>query len=88
MLLSSLHVHGTEAALFTPLSFRHPRIISWKDVLLLAGAELIFFAVAGRGLWFWVCAEGSIDGTGVFLILLGRAGTDPQPGLLFTPPQL
>lgn len=56
MLLSSPHVHGTEAALFTPLSFRHPSIISGKDVLLLAGTELIFFAVAGRGLWVWVCA--------------------------------
>ena len=41
-------------------------------VLVLAGIELIFFIVASMGL-VWVCAENSVDNTGMFWLLLSPA---------------
>lgn len=52
MLLSSFHIHGTEVAPFTHCLFRHLSMISWKSGLVLAGMQLIFFTVAGRGCVF------------------------------------
>lgn len=52
-----------------------------NGVLVLAGTELIFFPVAAVGLCF-----GCFDDTGMFLLLLSRAHTDPRPLLLLALP--
>jgi len=33
---------------------------------------------------FWICAENSVDNTGMFLLLLSSAYTEPRPFLLLT----
>jgi len=35
---------------------------------------------------FWICAEYSIDNTGIFLLLLSSAYAESRLYLLFTPP--
>ena len=51
-------------------------------MLVLAGVELIFFTVAGKGL----CAGNSVDNTGMFSLLLSSAYTESRPFLLLTAP--
>jgi len=35
---------------------------------------------------FWICAENSVDNTGMFWLLLSSAYIEPRPFLLLTPP--
>ena len=35
---------------------------------------------------FWICAENSVDNTGMFSFLLSSAYTEPRALLLLTPP--
>jgi len=35
---------------------------------------------------FWICAENSVDNTGMFLLLLSSAYTESRPFLLLAPP--
>ena len=35
---------------------------------------------------FWICAENSVDNTGMFSLPLSSAYTEPRPFLLLTPP--
>lgn len=51
-----------------------------KTVLVLAGAEVIFFLVAGMG--FWICAELRVSNTEMILLLLSRPHTVSRPFLL------
>ena len=56
-----------------------------EAVLVLAGIKLIFFIVACMVLC-WICAENSFDNTGLFLLPLSSAYTEPRPFLLLTSP--
>lgn len=45
----------------------------WPSVLVLAGAELIFFTVSGVGVCFGFVLEHRVDDIEMFLLLLSRA---------------
>lgn len=47
--------------------------------------ELIYFTVAGMGL-FWFCAGNLVANTRMCLLLLGSSYTALRPFLLLTPP--
>jgi len=45
-----------------------------------------FLHSSQSGAMFWICAEHSVDNTGMFLLLLSSAHTESGPFLLLTPP--
>jgi len=55
-------------------------------VLVLAGVELILFLAASIRLYFWICAENSVDNTGI--LVLSSAYTESRPLLPLTPSHL
>lgn len=57
----------------------------FQTVLVLAGIQLTFFAVASMGLSFGFVLK-SVDNTGMFSLLLSRVHTQPRLFLLLTPP--
>ena len=60
--------------------------VGGTGVLVLTAIELIFFIVASMGLMFWICAENSVDNSGMFSLLLSSAYTESRPFLLLTLP--
>ena len=59
------------------------------NIFICAGFDwnrVNFFHSSYYGTMFWICAENSIDNTGVFSLLLSRAYTQSRPFLLLTPP--
>lgn len=53
--------------------------------LILLERELIFFPAASTGFMFWMCVGNSADNSGIFLLVLGSAYTEPRPFLLCIP---
>lgn len=54
-------------------------------MLVIARVELIFFIVAGMGL-FWICAEHRVNNIKILLVLLQRSYRDTRSFLVFVVP--
>ena len=56
-----------------------------ENGLVLAGI-VNFLHSSYYGAMVWICAENSVDNTGMFSLLLSSAYTESRPFLLLTPP--
>lgn len=59
--------------------------MKYKAVLVLAGAELLFFIIPGMRLCFGFVLE-TVDNSGIFSLSLSSTYTAPRPFLFLSPP--